>query len=121
MESGIGIFFESFLASFSWSYDGSLIMWIQTIVSLLCIFYTIKKDDDKSKQYLKLVFITAIWGTLYGFSLTFAATGDPHMPDDKRALILLSGLFASIQSILYGVFIWLIISVINLFIPKKTA
>lgn len=68
------------------------------------------------------MFIVGLWGTLYGLILTFAATGNPNLPNDQRGLMTAGGISASLLSVFFSVVGWFIVTVIETVIgPKASA
>jgi hypothetical protein len=117
--SGLEVFLKAFFFSFKWDFDGSLIMWIQAIVTILAIVFAIKKDHDKAKKFTKLMLIAGFWGTAYGILLCAAACGNPLFPQDKVTLFFFSGLSASLQSTVFAGFGWFLVTLIGIFFVKK--
>lgn len=74
-------------------------------------------------SFVKIMFIVAIWGTLFGLILTFGAVAHPAITAEQRAPMLCNGFSLSLHNLIFAVFSWFVISVLEVFLgnPKATA
>lgn len=61
-----------------------------------------------------------LMGTVYGLILSFAAVGDPAMPEDKKALFLASGISAAMLTTIWGLTVAIPSIIVYTIITAKT-
>lgn len=64
--------------------------------------------------------LLGLMGTVYGLILSFAAVGNPALPEDKKALLLASGISAAMQTTIWGLSIAIPCIVVYTIITTKT-
>lgn len=121
METGISVFFNMFLQSFNWQVDGSYLFWLLLITIVGALFFSFRKDQVKTKQLVKIMFIVGFWGTLYGLVLTFAAVANPNIPENQKMMMMAGGISASLLSLFFSVIGWFLVSVIEIFLGQSKA
>lgn len=121
VETGFSMFFGMFFSSFKWIVDGSGIMWLQLITTLAAVYFAVRKDHPRSKQFVKIMFIVSFWGTLYGVILSMAAVSNPALPADQRGIMLIGGFSVSLINIIFAVFSWFVVRILEVFLGQPKA
>lgn len=65
--------------------------------------------------------LMGLMGTVYGLIIAFAAVGNPALPEDKKSLILASGIAAAMQTTIYGLTVAIPSIVVYTIITTKTS